>query len=160
MFNMHIDGLDRLSVSFVTLEQLSEDQIWGIIEPAAETLKSRMQDVIERMFTQRTGSLRESIGIDRRKTKGGAVYAQVGPNQKKHPGSSTGKRRSRHSPGKSGGGGGSYAGTNAEVGWILEYGSVRITAKHWMETACTKTEEELYNILETGWDETLAAAGL
>ena len=49
MMNLHIDGLDRLSVSYATLSQLSDDEIWGIIEPAAQTLKAKMQEVIVRM---------------------------------------------------------------------------------------------------------------
>ena len=156
MMDLHVDGLDRLSVSFLQLQQLSEDQIWDIIAPAAEQLKAAMQGVIERMFKQRSGSLRESIEVQRRLSKGGAVFALIGPNQAKHPKATQGKRKPR----AQGGGGGNFAGTNAEVGWILEYGSVRIPAKHWMETACTETEEQLYQTLEAGWDETLTAAGL
>lgn len=154
--NMHIDGLDRLSVSFLQLQQLSEDQIWDIIAPAAETLKSRMQDVISRLFTQHTGSLRESIQVQRKISKGGVVYALVGPDQGKHPKSTQGKRKRN----AQGGGGGNYAGTNAEVGFILEYGSARIPAKHWMETACNEAEADLFNQLEAGLDEAFAAAGL
>lgn len=155
MINYHVDGLDRLSVSFIALEQLSEDQIWDIIAPAAEKLKAAMQGVIRRMFNQRSGSLHDSIEAQRRISKGGAVFALVGPNQAKHPKATQGKRKPRAQ-----GGGGHFAGTNAEVGWILEYGSVRIPARHWMETACTETEEELYQTLEAGWDETITAAGL
>ena len=156
MMNMRIDGLGRLEVSFLQLQALSEDQIWDIIAPAAEILKTRMQDVISRMFKEHTGSLRESIEIRRKVHKGGAVYALVGPNDKKHPKSTQGKRKPR----AQGGGGGHFSGTNAEVGWILEYGSARIPAKHWMETAATEAEEELYSVLEEGWDAAITAAGL
>lgn len=157
MMNLHIDGLDRLSVSYATLSQLSDDEIWGIIEPAAGTLKAKMQDVIARLFRQRSGSLRESIEVTRKISKGGAVFALVGPNQAKHPKAGRGKRKSRD---PKGGGGGSYAGTNAEVGWILEYGSSRIPARHWMETACDEAEEELMQQLEQGFDAVCTAAGL
>lgn len=156
MINYHVDGLDRLSVSFIQLEQLSENQIWDIIAPAAEMLKDAMQSVIRRMFNQRSGSLHDSIEVQRRISKSGAVFALVGPNQAPHPKATRGKRKPR----AQGGGGGHFAGTNAEVGWILEYGSVRIPARHWMETACTETEEQLYQTLEAGWDETITAAGL
>lgn len=157
MMNFHIDGLDRLSVSYASLSQISEDDLWAIIEPAANTLKERMQESITGLFRQVSGSLRESIEVRRKLSKSGAVYALVGPNDKKHPKSSTGKRKSR---GPRGGGGGSYAGTNAEVGWILEYGTSRIPAKHWMEQAVTDTEEELLGQLETGFNAYLDAAGL
>ena len=125
--NLRIEGLDRVEVSFASLAALSEDEIWGMIEPAAETLKTRMQESIDRLFRARSGSLRASIEVRRKKAREGAVYALVGPNDKKHPKSTQGKRKRR---GPKGGGGGSYAGTNAEVGWILEYGSARIPARH------------------------------
>lgn len=154
MMNLHIDGLDRLSVSYATLSQLSEDEIWGIIEPAAQTLRSKMQEVIARLFRQRTGSLHDSIEVQRKVSRGGVIYALVGPNQNKHPKTGTGKRKKR-----SGRSSGSYAGTNAEVGYILEYGSSRIPARHWMETACEEAEEELLQQLEQGFDAACSAAG-
>lgn len=158
MFNFRIDGLDRLTVDFLTLEQLDDDQIWGVIEPAAVTLQSKMREVISRLFRQRTGSLRDSIEITRRKESekyGGYVYALVGPNDAKHPKATQGKRKPR----TQGGGGGHYAGTNDEVGWILEYGSSRIPAYHWMETAGDECMDEMYAQMEAAWSETLSAAG-
>lgn len=157
MMNLHIDGLDRLTVSFVTLSQISDDEIWSIIEPAAGTLKTKMQDVISRLFRQRSGSLHDSIEVKRKLSKGGAVFALVGPNQSKHPHPHLGKRKSR---GPKGGGGGSYSGTNAEVGWILEYGSSRIAGRHWMETACDEADDEIHQQLEQGFDAACTAAGL
>lgn len=164
MMNFHIDGLDRLSVSYASLSQISEDDLWAIIEPAANTLKDKMQETISALFTQRSNSLHDSIEVKRKLSKGGVVYALVGPNQKKHPKSTTGKRHRRDRVATKRkprtGTAGSYAGTNAEVGWILEYGSTRIHAKHWMEQAVTDTEEELLGQLETGFNAYLDAAGL
>lgn len=156
MMNFHIDGLDRLSVSYASLSQISDDELWAIIEPAANTLKDKMQETISALFTQRSNSLHDSIEVKRKLSKGGAVYALVGPNDKKHPKSSTGKRRARAQGGK----GGSYSGTNAEVGWILEYGSQRIDGFHWMEQSVTATEEELLGILEAGFNAACEAVGL
>ena len=169
MMNFHIDGLDRLSVSYASLSQISEDDLWAIIEPAANTLRDRMKESITRLFRQHTGSLRESIEVKRKTAKSGAIFALVGPNQKEHSGhrgrkayafesesKGWGKRKSR----AQGGHVGSYAGTNAEVGWILKYGTSRIPAKHWMEQAVTDTEEELLGQLETGFNAYLDAAGL
>lgn len=156
MMNFHIDGLDRLSVSYASLSRISDDELWAIIEPAANTLKDKMQETISALFTQRSNSLHDSIEVKRKLSKGGAVYALVGPNDKKHPKSSTGKRRARAQGGK----GGSYSGTNAEVGWILEYGSQRIDGFHWMEQSVTSTEEELLGILEAGFNAACEAVGL
>ncbi len=152
--NMHIDGLDRVEASFIALQQLSDDEIWAMIEPAAELLKTRMQEAISRLFRQRSGSLASSIEVRRKVSKGGAVYGLVGPNDKQHPKATQGKRKSRGPKG----GGGSYAGTNAEVGWILEYGSSRIPGRHWMETACTEADEEIHAMLEAAFDAACTAA--
>lgn len=162
MMNFHIDGLDRLTVSYATLSQISEDELWGIIEPAAQTLKTKMQEVISRLFRQRTGSLHESIEVNRKLSKSGAVFALVGPNQKKHHGSTTGKRKSKRAAKKPRTGtNGSYSGTNAEVGWILEYGSSRISPGfHWMEQACDEADAEIHQQLEQGFDAVCTAAGL
>ena len=156
MMNFHIDGLDRLSVSYAQLSQLSDEESWEIIEPAAYTLADKMRESISGLLRMVTGSLWSSIEVRRKVSKGGVVYALVGPNDKKHPKSSTGKRKSR---GPKGGGGGSYAGTNAEVGWILEYGTSRIEGRHWMEKAVTAAEELLLTMLEAGFDALLSAAG-
>ena len=158
MAQWRVDGLDRVQASLYELGQLSDDQIWAIIEPGAELLKNKMQEVILRMFRQISGSLHNSIEIKQKIDKAGVISALVGPNQKKHPKATTGKRKSRSS--KKGGGGGSYAGTNAEVGWILEYGSARIDGYHWMETSVDEVEEELYQTLEQGFNEAIEAAGL
>lgn len=156
MMRFHIDGLDRLSVSYASLSQISEDDLWAIIEPAANTLADKMRETISRLFTPRSGSLLGSIRVLRKLSKGGAVYALVGPDDAKHPKSSTGKRKSRAQGGK----GGSYSGTNAEVAWILEYGSSRIPGRHWMEAAVTETEEQILGQLETGFNAYCDAAGL
>ena len=162
--NMRIDGLDRIAVSYAQLSELSDDDIWTIIEPAANTLRDRMKESITRLFRQVSGSLRESIEVNRKISKGGVVYALVGPNQKKHPKSTTGKRHRRDRVATKRkprtGTAGSYAGTNAEVGWILEYGTSRIPGKHWMETACAETEEQLYQMLEQGINDYLNKVGL
>lgn len=156
MMNFHIDGLDRLSVSYASLSRISDDELWAIIEPAANTLKDKMQESLSGFFQTITGSLLASIEVKRKLSKGGAVYALVGPNDKKHPKSSTGKRRARAQGGK----GGSYAGTNAEVAWILEYGSSRIPGRHWMEQAVTSTEEDIHEMLEAGFNAACEAVGL
>lgn len=157
MAQWRVDGLDRVQASLYELGQLSDDQIWAIIEPGAELLKNKMQEVILRMFRQISGSLHNSIEIKQKIDKAGVISALVGPNQKKHPNSSKAKRRRNIEKDS---GGGSYAGTNAEVGWILEYGSARIDGYHWMETSVDEVEEELYQTLEQGFNEAIEAAGL
>lgn len=156
MFAYRLDGLDQLQVSMTQLQQMDEETLWSIIQPAAELLKTRMQEMISRLFKRRTGSLYDSIEVRRKTGKDGGVYALVGPNDKPHPKSSTGARKAR----AQGGRGGHFRGTNAEVGYILEHGSARIPARHWMENACAESEEEVRQLLEQGWSAAVDAAGL
>lgn len=152
--NLRVDGLARLEASFLALEALDEDQIWGIIEPAAQLLRERMQAVILRLFKQSTGSLHDSIEIQRKLSRGGAVYALVGPNDKKHTRVVLGLRESKRTKKKT------IKGTNAEIGWILEHGSARIPGRHWMKTACDESEEEIRAMLQDGFNAACEAAGL
>ena len=157
MANFTIDGLDRLEASIGQLSSITDGELLSeVVLPAAERLVSSMQEKASSMMNVITGALMNSVKITGQGSLGSGVFAQVGPDQGKHPHASTGKRKRN----AQGGGGGKYAGTNAEVGFILEYGSARIPAKHWMETACNEAEAELFNQLEAGLDEAFAAAGL
>ena len=157
MINMRIDGLDRVEASFLQLQAMSEDQLWEIILPAAEILKDAQQASILALFTQRTGSLYNSIQIAKRVSRAGVLHALVGPDAASngtHPKSSRGIRKR-----KDRGGTGRYEGSNAEVGFILEYGSSRIPARHWLESAVMEAEERILDMLEAGWNAALEAAG-
>ena len=72
----------------------------------------------------------------------------------KHPKSSTGKRRGKRRSN------GSYQGTNAEVAFILEYGSPRIGATHFMENTAEESEQEVYNAMDAELTQILRERGL
>ena len=72
----------------------------------------------------------------------------------KHPKSSTGKRRGKRRSN------GSYQGTNAEVAFILEYGSPRIGATHFMENTAEESEQEVYNTMDAELTRILRERGL
>lgn len=55
---------------------------------------------------------------------------------------------------------GHYYGTNAEIAYILEYGSPRISASHWMENANEGAEDELVDIQQKAWDDLVTKKGL
>lgn len=152
MAKFTFNGMDELSASFEKLSQLSDEDRMSVIMPAAKLLVERQRQMIERLFRKRTGDLANSLTIQQKSDEDGA-YAHIYL-KGKHRGSSTGKRKGkRRSNGR-------YSGTNAEVGYILEHGSPRIAARHWMENANEEAEDEVVATEQAAWDELLTQKGL
>lgn len=152
MGKFSFNGVDELSASFEQLSQLTDDDKISIIMPAAELLVERQRQMIERLFKQRTGDLAKSLSVQK-KTGEDGVYAHIYL-KGKHRGSSTGKRKGKRRSN------GHYSGTNAEIGYILEHGSPRIAARHWMENANEEAEDEVVAAQQTAWDDLVTKKGL
>lgn len=105
------------------------------------------------IFHQWTGALANALAISKRSDDDGS-YAYIYL-KGKHPGSGTGKRKR-----KDGRSNGRYSGTNAEVGYILEYGSPRIAPRHWMESANEEAADEVVELQQEAWNEMLERKGL
>lgn len=153
MAKFSFNGLDEISASFEQLADLSDQDRLGVIMAGANVLVTRQKEKIEQMFQQRTGILANSIKI-KVKDDGDGSYAYISP-EGKHPGSGTGRRKRRN--GRSNG---KYSGTNAEVAYILNYGSPRISATHWLEDANDEAESEMMNSMQAAWDDVLDTKGL
>ena len=152
MAKFSFNGMDELSASFEDMVQLTDEERMSVIMPGAKVLVEHQRGKIQSVFKQRTGALADSITI-REKSDDYGAYANIFL-KGKHPGSSTGKRRGkRRSNGK-------YSGTNAEVGYILEYGSPRIAATHWMENANEEAAAEVVTAQQEAWDELMQKKGL
>lgn len=152
MGKFSFNGVDELSASFEQLAQLSDEDKLSVIMPAAKLLVERQREMIQRLFKQRTGDLANSLTIQEKSGEDGA-YAHIYL-KGKHRGSSTGKRKGkRRSNGR-------YSGTNAEVGYILEVGSPRIAARHWMENANEEAEDEVVAAEQAAWDDLVTKKGL
>lgn len=152
MGKFSFNGVDELSASFEQLSQLSNEDKMSVIMPAAKLLVERQREMIQRLFKQRTGDLADSLTIQEKSGEDGA-YAHIYL-KGKHRGSSTGKRKGkRRSNGR-------YSGTNAEVGYILEVGSPRIAARHWMENANEEAEDEIVAAEQAAWDDLVTKKGL
>ena len=146
------NGLDEISASLEQLSRLTDDEKMSVIMPGARLRLQRQKDKILSLFTQRTGDLEASLTIEEQSGPDGP-YAYIFP-KGKHRGSSTGKRKGkRRSNGK-------YSGTNAEVAYILEYGSPRIPATHWLETANEESEEDVVAAQQGAWNDLLTKKGL
>lgn len=153
MASFKFDGIDYISASFEQLSNISDDEKMSIIQPAAEFLKTTYENVIRSKFVKRSGDLAKSIAIERKSDENGA-YAHVFP-KGKHRGSGTGKRKRRN--GRSNG---RYSGSNAEVAYILNFGSPRISATHWMDNANDEAADEVVAIQQEKWDELITQKGL
>ena len=147
------NGVDDLSASFEQLSKLTDEDKMGIIMPAARLLLEKQRDMIKRLFTQRTGDLADSLAIQEKSDDDG-VYANIYL-KGKHRGSGTGKRKR-----KNGRSNGRYSGSNAEVGYILNYGSPRIAATHWLENANEEAEAEVVDTMQDAWNDLLDTKGL
>lgn len=153
MAKFSFNGMDEISASFEELANLSDNDRLGIIMAGANVLVTRQKEKIAQLFQQRTGKLADSIKI-KVKDDGEGSYAYISP-EGKHPGSGTGRRKRRN--GRSNG---KYSGTNAEVAYILNYGSPRIAATHWMENANEEAEDEVMENMQAAWNDVLDTKGL
>lgn len=152
MAKFTINGMDEIAASFEQLANITDEDKTGVLLPAARLLAQRQKEKIISLFTQRTGTLADSISV-KMKGSGEELYAHIYP-KGKHPGSGTGKRKR-----KNGRSNGKYSGSNAEVAYILEYGSPRITARHWMETANEEAEDEVVGTMQAAWEDVLSTKG-
>ena len=152
MAGFSFNGLDEISASFEQLAQLTDEDKLSILSPSAQLLLQRQKDKFAQIFRRRTGDLEDSLVIEQRQSDDGpSLYIYP---KGKHRGSSTGKRKGkRRSNGK-------YSGTNAEVAYILNYGSPRIAATHWLENANDEAEAEVMASQQAAWDELVAMKGL
>lgn len=152
MAGFTFNGMDEISASFEQAAQLTDEDRMSVIMPGAQLLLERQREKIRSLFNQWTGALADSLTI-REKADDDGAYANIFL-KGKHPGASTGKRRGkRRSNGK-------YSGTNAEIGYILEHGSPRIAATHWMESANEDAADEVAAAQQEAWNELLTKKGL
>ena len=152
MAGFKYNGIDAIEASLTQLATLPDSARWSILSAGAAVVQRFQQRQIGAEFKRRTGQLFGSISV-KRKGSGEAMAAQILPtgNRKR---ASTGRRSYR---GRSNG---SYQGTNAEVAYILEYGSPRIPASHWMEKANEQAEPEMMRAEAAAWDEYLKSINL
>lgn len=143
MAKFEFNGVDNIISDFDKLARLDDETTYSILDAGAEALRTVMQDVLRRLglMDPVDPQLIYSLQIMRKKTHRG-VLVRIGPHGPRDNNRKASKRK----------GGGYYSNTNDEVGYLLEYGTPRISAKHWMETAneegrdaCTEAMQEAWN---------------
>ena len=140
----------NMDASLLTLSQMTDENKWSILQPAAEIAKIAFSDAVQDTFQQHTGALAKSP-VAVQKTKDGTVFALI-QLKGKHPKSSTGVRMKKGRNGKRRKSG-RYSGTNAEVGYFLNYGTPRITnATHWYDKTEEKIAPQVQDKIEEGFN--------
>lgn len=152
MAKFSFNGLDEISASLEQLAQLSDDEKVSILMPSAQLLLQRQKEKIATLFKRRTGDLENSLTIAQQQNEDSPslFIAPTGKHRSSFTGKRKGKRRSN----------GKYSGTNAEIAYILEYGSPRIAATHWMEKANEEAADEVTASQQNAWNELVTKKGL
>lgn len=140
-------GVDELILSLEQLATTPEETQYSILEAGASALIPRWKETLQSM--KRTGQLIESVKAARK--KGETLIVAITPKGKRK-GAYTGQRKTH--------GGGTYQGTNAEVAYLLEYGTPRMAATHWMETTNEEASDEVVAAEAAVWDEYLKSLNL
>lgn len=140
-------GVDELILSLEQLATTPEETQYSILEAGASALIPRWKETLQSM--KRTGQLIESIKAARK--KGETLIVAITPKGKRK-GAYTGQRKTH--------GGGTYQGTNAEVAYVLEYGTPRMAATHWMETTNEEASDEVVAAEAAVWDDYLKSLNL
>lgn len=135
-------GVDELTLSLEQLATTPEETQYSILEAGASALIPRWKETLQSM--KRTGQLIESVKAARK--KGETPIVAITPKGKRK-GAYTGQRKTH--------GGGTYQGTNAEVAYVLEYGTPRMAATHWMETTNEEAGDEVVAAEAAVWDDYL-----
>ena len=152
MAKLIINGMDEISASFEQLANITDEDKASVLMAGANILRDRQSQKIVDLFRQRTGDLARSIFVELRGA-GDDFHAYIFP-KGKHGKSSIGRRM------KKGRSSGRYSGTNSEVAYILNYGSPRISATHWLENANEEAEDDVIAAEQEAWNGVLEQKGL
>lgn len=148
MASFNFNGMDELRLSMEQLAQTPEETQYSMLEAGAAVLVAKWKEVLSAM--KRTGQLIESIKA-KRKTGDNGPYILVTPD---------GRRRSEYRGIRKTKKMGNYKKTNAEVAYVLEYGTPRMAARHWMETANEEASDAVVAAEAAVWDEYLKSLNL
>lgn len=130
---------------------LSEEEKYSILDAGAEVLLEAMRRSLQGLTSVRTGALLESLTAKHK--KGDQLSVLCGPDDTKRPVTARGlrnrKKRKKARPI-----------TNNELGYVLELGTARIPARHWMQQAAEAAEEEIHAAEEAALQRILDEKGL
>lgn len=151
MARIRTEGIDDIIEQMKFLGELSGDVADEMLLRAAEEVKQAWRQAARRHKLKLTGQLIDSIDYPMKpKTIQGIKTIDIYPQ-----GESTytigpdGKRINRRTPVR-----------NAEVAFILHYGTSKKPATFWVDTADELSEEPVQQVMEEIWDRELRKRGL
>lgn len=154
MAGFHVYGLDNLDIELEQLAAVDDADALLILERGGEVYKAAHQRYLN-AWHHLTGQLEASISIVQ-KIAGEFPMVRIEPKGKRR-GAFTGRRMKKEKGRRRSSG--HYEGSNREVAYYLEYGTPRMPAAHWMETANEEAAEEAQAAMEAAWDEYLKSKG-
>lgn len=146
MAKFSFNGMNDLSISLQEMASAPDEVKYNMLEAGAAVLVEKWKNALE--SHRRTGSLIDSIKAKRK--KGDSPIVQVVPDGP-HTSTYRGIRKTKR---------GGYKKTNAEVAYVLEYGTPRMDATHWMETANEEAADSVAEAEAAVWDEYLKSLNL
>lgn len=162
MASYKYNGIDRLEIDLETLAKLDDDTVWSLLNAGAEVIRRFHTERIRKAFKQHTGELAKSPSIHK-KINADGLYALIYP-EGTHGQFLRRKKTRTYKNSRHGRtytvGGKAQKKTNAEIAFILEYGSPRIDATHWMENANEAANDEMMDAMAAVWDEHLKSLNL
>lgn len=130
MADFNVTGLDDVIKEMTSHQQAAEKAIPEMLNAGAEILVNAQKSEVKAQKLVDTGDMINSIKPDKVKTgKDGNAYIDVYPQGKDRKGVS-----------------------NAEKGFVAEYGTSKMPARPWMRTANAKCSEEITTAEKEIWD--------
>ena len=150
-----VDGLDGIQASFEQLARADDETVYTILQAAADVYVPALRDRLEQLLkplAQRTGQLQAAISVFRR-TGDGGPYLLIYPSGGRAKPRKTDRTSTRQ--GKK-----SKPADNAAVGFLLEYGTPRMPALHWMERTVEERSGEATAAAQAALDAWVTSLGL
>ncbi len=153
------EGTDELSQQLKRLSNITTDDVYTILTPAAELLVNRFKAAIDRLFKQHTGKLKNQVQIFRKKSDDASACIDVYPAGPHHMYRTHKVRGRKRLKGRTRG---TATATANEVAFVLEYGAPGrgIPATHWMEKTIEASSDAVAEAMEQGLDEVLESKGV
>ena len=150
MARFKTQGLDKIVQQMKDLGELKGDVASRMLMAGAEEVKKAWQKAAEIHGHILTEQMKNSIGYARRPSEIGDVrLIDIYPQGKSTYTELDGKRTERKKPVR-----------NAEIAFILHYGTSRRPGSHWVDTADELSEEPVQAAMEAIWDQELKKKGL
>lgn len=151
MATFKVNGVEGLDLTYERKAQLSDDDLLRIIRAGAEVMRDRLREKVQAVFIQHSGDLANSFKLFPQKDEGNPVIV-VSPSGNHSPNGRGIRKRKSNAKRKTK--------TNAEVAFVLEHGSPRHKATHFMEECVEASTPEVIAAMEAEFSKIMDERGL